>query len=157
MTRIGIAYDIHPLISGRPLILGGIHIPFDKGLDGDSDADVLTHAIIDAILGALGHGDIGKVFGVGTPEVMGISSIVLLEKTYTRMAENGFKIINIDSTIIAETPKLNPHISKMRDKLSGTLHCSLDAINIKSTTHKKLGFLGTGEAIAVHAIAQIGQ
>ncbi len=157
MFRVGIAYDIHPLVPGRPLILGGIHIPFDKGLDGDSDADVLTHAIIDAILGALGHGDIGRVFGVGTPEVMGISSIVLLEKTYKRMIENKFKIINMDSTIIAEAPKLNPFIPDMRDKLSATLHCSPDSINIKSTTHKKLGFLGTGEAIAVHAIAQIGQ
>jgi 2-C-methyl-D-erythritol 2,4-cyclodiphosphate synthase len=157
MTRVGIAYDIHPLVSGRPLILGGIHIPFDKGLDGDSDADVLTHAIIDAILGALGQGDIGKVFGVGTPEVMGISSLILLEKTYKRMMESGFKIINIDSTIIAETPKLNPHIPAMCDKLSTPLHCSSEAINVKSTTHKKLGFLGTGEAIAVHAIVQIGQ
>jgi 2-C-methyl-D-erythritol 2,4-cyclodiphosphate synthase len=157
MTRVGIGYDIHPFVSGRPLVLGGINIPFDKGLEGDSDADVLTHAIIDAILGAMGHGDIGRVFGVGTPDVMGISSIVLLERTYQRLSSNGYKIVNIDSTVIAQVPKLTPHILKMRDKLAGVLQVTPDAINIKSTTHKYLGYLGSGEAIAVHAVVQISQ
>ena len=155
MTRVGIGYDIHPLVTGRDLILGGIHIPFQKGLEGDSDADVLTHAIIDAILGALGHGDIGSVFGVGTPELMGISSLILLERTYARMKAQGYKVINIDSTIIAQEPKLSSYIPGMRDKLAEILHLQPDALNIKATTHKKLGFLGTGTAIAVHAIVQI--
>ena len=155
MTRVGISYDIHPLVVGRDLILGGIKIPFDKGLEGDSDADVLTHAIIDAILGAMGQGDIGNVFGVGTPELMGISSIILLERTYTRMTELSYKIGNIDTTIIAEVPKLSPHIQQMRDKLAGVLHTTHECINIKSTTPKRLGFMGSGVAIAVHAIVQL--
>jgi len=152
--RIGYGYDIHPLIIGRPLILGGISIPFDKGLDGDSDADVAIHAIIDALLGGLGAGDIGRKFGVGKPELLGISSIKLLEKVYQQLLEAEYSIVNIDVTIIAEAPKLSEYIPLMQTQVFKTLYLSNPTmINIKATTAKKIGPLGAGEGIAAIAVA----
>ena len=152
MNRIGLGFDMHPFIEGRPLILGGVTIPSDKGLEGDSDADVLAHALVDALLGAVGKGDIGRVFGVGTPEVMGISSLILLDKTYQIVLSSGYRLVNADTSIIAQKPKLTPFIPQMQEKLSLTLQTSPDRINIKSTTPKHLGDLGAGKGIAVHAV-----
>jgi len=152
MNRIGFGFDIHPFISGRPLILGGVRIPYEMGLEGDSDADVLVHSLIDALLGAAGKGDIGRVFGVGTPEVMGIASVRLLERTVKIIDEAGYRIINTDSTIIAEKPKITPHIPAMIDILSSILNIPADRINIKATTAKHLGVLGEAKAIAVQSV-----
>jgi 2-C-methyl-D-erythritol 2,4-cyclodiphosphate synthase len=152
MNRIGFGFDMHPFISGRPLILGGVRIPYEMGLEGDSDADVLVHSLIDALLGAAGKGDIGRVFGVGTPEVMGIDSVRLLERTVKIIDEAGYRIINTDSTIIAEKPKITPHIPAMIDILSSILNIPADRINIKATTAKHLGVLGEAKAIAVQSV-----
>jgi 2-C-methyl-D-erythritol 2,4-cyclodiphosphate synthase len=152
MNRIGFGFDMHPFISGRPLILGGVRIPYEMGLEGDSDADVLVHSLIDALLGAAGKGDIGRVFGVGTPEVMGIASVLLLERTVRIIDDAGYRIINTDSTIIAEKPKITPHIPAMIEVLSNTLKIPADRINIKATTAKHLGVLGEAKAIAVQSV-----
>lgn len=152
--RAGFGYDIHPLVEGRALILGGINIPFNKGLDGDSDADVATHAIIDAILGAMGMGDIGSVFGVGKPELMGVASIKLLEQVYLKMQDKQFRLLNIDVTIVAEKPKLSGFAEAMQQQLAAAIHAhELTDVNIKSTTAKRTGPIGTGEAIAAYAVA----
>ncbi|MCX7918155.1 MAG: 2-C-methyl-D-erythritol 2,4-cyclodiphosphate synthase [bacterium] len=151
--RIGYGFDIHPLVSGRDLFLGGIKIPFHKGLDGDSDADVVIHAIIDSILGGLGAGDIGRIFGVGKPELMGISSLKLLERVVHQLEQSEYTIGNIDVTIIAEEPKLSEYIAAMQMQLRQVLHLSdPTAINIKATTAKKIGPLGAGEGIAAIAV-----
>jgi 2-C-methyl-D-erythritol 2,4-cyclodiphosphate synthase len=151
--RIGYGYDIHPLVSGRNLILGGVKIPFEKGLDGDSDADVITHAIIDSILGALGAGDIGRRFGVGKPELMGVSSLKLLDQVYRQMQDKKYGIVNIDITIIAEEPKLSAYIPQMQTQLMSVMYAlEEDEINIKATTAKHIGSLGAGEAIAAIAV-----
>ena len=148
MMRIGQGYDIHPLIEQRPLILGGIHIPYIKGLDGDSDADVLCHSLIDALLGAIGEGDIGRFFGVGTPELMGITSTVLLERTMAKVHDKKFKIVNADTIIIAQLPRLTPHIPAMQKHIAPILGIPEDCLNIKATTPKHLGALGAGKGIA---------
>ena len=153
--RIGIGYDIHPLVPGRKLVLGGVDIPFDKGLDGWSDADALTHAIIDALLGAAARGDIGSHFPPGEPQYRGISSLVLLEKVREELAENGWQVVNIDATILADKPKLRDFIDRMRQQLSDTLGVAPSQIGIKASTTNGLGFVGREEGIATYAIAMV--
>jgi 2-C-methyl-D-erythritol 2,4-cyclodiphosphate synthase len=154
-TRIGIGYDIHPLTQGRRLVLGGIEIPFDKGLDGWSDADVLTHAIIDALLGAAALGDIGSHFPPGEPQYKDISSLALLERVGDRLKESGWQVVNIDATIVAEQPRLSRFISGMRKQLSQTLGIAVSQVNVKASTSARLGVVGRGEGIAALAVALI--
>ena len=151
--RVGIGYDVHPLTPGHRLVLGGVDIPFDKGLSGWSDADVLTHAIIDALLGAAALGDIGSHFPPGEPQYKDISSLVLLERVRDKLAENDWRIDNIDATIVAEQPKLRDFINAMRRQLSRTLGIALGQVSIKASTSAKLGFVGRGEGIAACAVA----
>ena len=150
--RIGIGYDIHPLVSGRPLMLGGVEIPHEKGLDGHSDADVLTHAVIDAVLGAAGEGDIGHHFGVSDPRYRGAPSLELLEETWRRVKAKGFRIANVDATVVAEAPRLAPHLGAMAANVAQALETETARINIKPTTAKGLGPLGSGEGIACLAV-----
>ncbi|MEL6777692.1 MAG: 2-C-methyl-D-erythritol 2,4-cyclodiphosphate synthase [Cyanobacteria bacterium J06597_16] len=151
--RIGNGYDIHRLATDRKLILGGIDIPHEKGLLGHSDADALTHAIMDAMLGALSLGDIGLYFPPSDPKWAGADSQVLLEQVNQLVSDRGWAVSNIDSVVIAEQPKLKPHISSMRDRLAATLNLEPDQIGIKATTHEKLGPLGKEEGIAAYAVA----
>ena len=153
--RVGIGYDAHPLTPGRRLVLGGIDIPFDKGLSGWSDADVLTHAIIDALLGAAARGDIGSHFPSGEPQYKDISSLALLEKVRDELAENGWQVGNVDATIVAEQPKLRDFIDQMREQLSQTLGIATSQVSVKASTSNGLGFAGRGEGIAVWAVAVI--
>jgi 2-C-methyl-D-erythritol 2,4-cyclodiphosphate synthase len=155
MIRVGVGFDMHRLIEGRPLVLGGVTIPHARGLDGDSDADVLTHAILDALLGAAGAGDIGTHFGVGRPEIMGISSLVLLARTMAILRERGYRPGNVDATVVAEAPRLGPHIPGMRRALADVLELAEGSVNVKGTTAKGIGPLGAGEGIAAHAVATI--
>ncbi len=150
--RIGNGYDVHRLQSGRKLILGGVDIPHTKGLLGHSDADALTHAIMDAMLGALSLGDIGLYFPPSDPQWAGADSQILLNQVNQLISDRGWQISNIDSVVIAEQPKLKPHIQTMRDRLSNTLHIQPEQIGIKATTHEKLGPLGREEGIAAHAV-----
>lgn len=150
--RIGIGYDIHPLVSGRPLILGGVEIPYEKGLDGHSDADVLTHSVIDAVLGAAGEGDIGHHFGVSDPQYREVRSLRLLEESWHRVKAKGFRIGNVDVTVVAEAPRLAPHLAGMAANVSQALEVETARINIKPTTAKGLGPLGSGEGIACLAV-----
>lgn len=150
--RIGHGYDVHRLVEGRPLILGGVTIPYEKGLDGHSDADVLIHAVIDALLGAAALGDIGKLYPDNDNRYLGIDSRLLLADTQKRLCEKGYRIGNIDVTVIAQKPKLSPYISQMRTNLAQTLTLSEEDINLKATTEEKLGFTGRGEGIAAHAV-----
>ena len=151
--RIGQGYDLHRLVPGRPLILGGVTIPHNKGLAGHSDADVLAHAITDALLGAAALGNIGQYFPDTAPEYKGIDSLQLLQKAYLMVQEAGYRFVNVDATIIAQEPKLNPHIEAMRTALAGCLGVSLDAISVKAKTNEGVGPEGRGEAISVHASA----
>lgn len=151
--RIGNGYDIHRLVEGRPLILGGIEIPHTMGLLGHSDADVLTHAIMDAMLGALSLGDIGHYFPPSDPQWKGANSLILLQQVNQLVRSHGWRIGNIDSVIIAERPKMKPHIKKMQEKLAETLQIDLDQIGIKATTNEQLGPTGREEGIAVYAVA----
>ena len=153
--RVGIGYDAHPLTPERRLVLGGIDIPFDKGLSGWSDADVLTHAIIDALLGAAAQGDIGSHFPSGEPQYKDISSLTLLERVKGELAENGWQVDNVDATIVAEQPKLGDFIDQMRQQLSQTLGIAISQMSIKASTSNGLGFAGRGEGIAVWAVAVI--
>ena len=150
--RIGNGYDIHQLATGRKLILGGVEIPHEKGLLGHSDADVLTHAIMDAMLGALSLGDIGHYFPPTDEKWKGADSLVLLSQVNHLIQERGWEIGNIDSVIIAERPKLKPHIKEMRDRLAAILSLTPDQIGIKATTNEKLDAIGREEAIASHAV-----
>lgn len=150
--RIGMGYDVHKLVEGRKLILGGVTIPYEKGLLGHSDADVLLHAIMDALLGAAALGDIGKHFPDSDPAYKGISSIKLLKKVGELLEENCFFIENIDATIIAQAPKMRPHIDKMRANIVDALGIEIGQINVKATTEEGLGFTGTGEGISSQAI-----
>lgn len=151
--RIGNGYDIHQLVEGRPLILGGLEISHTVGLLGHSDADVLTHAIMDAILGALSLGDIGHYFPPSDAQWAGANSLLLLEQVNGLIQEKGWCIGNIDSVIVAERPKLKPHLAIMRDKLAQTLNIESDRISIKATTNEKLGPVGREEGIAAYAVA----
>ena len=154
-ARVGIGYDVHPLTPGRRLVLGGIAIPFDKGLSGWSDADVLTHAIIDALLGAAALGDIGRHFSPGEPQYKDISSLVLLERVRNELAGNGWQVNNIDATIVAEQPKLSHFIDGMRQQLSQTLAIDISQVNVKASTSAGLGFVGRGEGMAAYAVVMI--
>ena len=153
--RIGHGYDVHRLTENRKLIIGGVEIPYEKGLDGHSDADVLLHAIMDALLGAAALGDIGKLYPDNDKTYLGIDSMILLKATFQKIAEKGYAIGNIDATVIAQKPKLSPYISTMRERIAQTLSLSIDDVNIKATTEEKLGFTGSGDGIAAHAVCLI--
>jgi 2-C-methyl-D-erythritol 2,4-cyclodiphosphate synthase len=153
--RVGIGYDVHSLTPGRRLVLGGIEIPFDKGLSGWSDADVLTHAIIDALLGAAARGDIGSHFPPGDPQYKDISSLILLERIRDELAENGWQVNNIDATVVAERPRLRDFIDQMRGQLSQTLGININQVSVKAHTSDQLGFVGRGEGIAAYAVATL--
>jgi 2-C-methyl-D-erythritol 2,4-cyclodiphosphate synthase len=151
--RIGHGYDVHRLVEGRKLILGGVDIPYAKGLLGHSDADVLLHAIADAILGAIGEGDIGRHFPDTDPQYKGADSLKLLSHVMILAGAKGYKIGNMDATIVAQRPKLAPHIQRMRENISGVLGAEIDRVNIKATTTEELGFAGRGEGMAAYAVA----
>ena len=153
--RVGIGYDVHPLTSGRRLVLGGIDIPFAQGLSGWSDADVLSHAIIDALLGAAALGDIGSHFPPGEPQYKDISSLALLERTRDKLKENGWQIVNVDATIVAEKPKLEDFIYQMRQQVSQTLGIAPSQVSVKASTSAQLGSIGRGEGMAACAVALI--
>lgn len=155
MLRIGHGYDVHKLVEGRRLILGGVDIPYEKGLLGHSDADVLLHAIADALLGAAALGDIGKLFPDNDPAFKDADSLVLLKKVCTRIACNGYRVVNVDATIIAQSPKLSPYILQMRSNTARALETDIDAVSIKATTEEGLGFSGERLGIAAHAVCLI--
>jgi 2-C-methyl-D-erythritol 2,4-cyclodiphosphate synthase len=150
--RIGHGYDVHRLVEGRRLVLGGVDIPHTEGLLGHSDADVLVHAIMDSIIGALGLGDIGRHFPDSSYEYKDISSLVLLGKTYEIMKKKGARIVNIDATLVMQRPKVASYIDKMRQNISEILSCSLDRVNVKATTEEKLGFTGREEGVSAHSV-----
>ena len=150
--RIGHGYDVHRLVEGRSLILGGVRIPFEKGLDGHSDADVLTHAVMDALLGAAAMGDIGKLFPDTDDRYLGADSITLLREVDRRLTETGYRLGNLDVTVIAQRPKLAPYINQMRQNLAAALRTELQNVSVKATTEEHLGFTGSGEGIAAHAV-----
>lgn len=155
MIRCGIGYDAHRLVSGRKLILGGVEIPHERGLDGHSDADVLSHAIADAILGALGAGDIGQHFPNTDEKIRGISSIEILRHVAAVTAQKNARVLHVDATLLAEAPKISPHISVMREKLADALSLAIEAISIKATTNEGLGAIGRGEGMAAIAVASV--
>ena len=150
--RIGHGYDVHRLVEGRPLILGGVTIPYEKGLLGHSDADVLLHAVSDALLGAAGLGDIGKHFPDTDPQYKGADSMELLRVVVSRVLEKGYRISNIDVTMIAQKPKLRPHIEAMEQNIAAAVGIAPDRVNVKATTEEQLGFTGTGEGMRCHAV-----
>ncbi|ATD31726.1 2-C-methyl-D-erythritol 2,4-cyclodiphosphate synthase [Macrococcus sp. IME1552] len=152
MMRIGYGYDVHQLIEGRPLIIGGIELVHDKGLLGHSDADVLLHAITDAILGAVSLGDIGKFFPDDDPKYKGADSKILLKDAYQHVLELGYEIGNLDATIIAEKPKFRPHIDAMRESIANVLNTDIFNVNVKATTNEKMGYLGRQEGIQAQAV-----
>ncbi|NLY77208.1 MAG: 2-C-methyl-D-erythritol 2,4-cyclodiphosphate synthase [Tissierellia bacterium] len=153
--KVGIGYDVHRLVEGRRLIIGGVDIPFERGLLGHSDADVLTHAIMDSILGALGLGDIGKHFPDTDAEYKDISSLILLKRVYDIMKEENYTIGNIDAIIVAQRPKMAPYIEDMKEKIAGVLNVPKEKINIKATTTEMLGFVGKEEGLAAYSICSI--
>ena len=151
--RIGHGYDVHRLVEGRKLILGGIEIPCEKGLLGHSDADVLTHALMDALLGAAALGDIGKLFPDNDPDYAGADSVELLKKVCAVISDAGYCVENVDCTVIAQRPKLAPYISAMREKLANAMQADVSRVSVKATTEEHLGFTGEGLGIAAHAVA----
>ena len=151
--RIGHGYDVHKLVEGRKLILGGIEIPFEKGLLGHSDADVLTHALMDALLGAAALGDIGKLFPDNDPAFAGADSVELLKKVCAVIADAGYRVGNVDCTVIAQRPKLAPFIPDMREKLAKAMQINVTQVSVKATTEEHLGFTGEGLGIAAHSVA----
>lgn len=153
--RIGHGYDVHRLKTGRALILGGVTIPYDLGLDGHSDADVLTHAIMDALLGAAAAGDIGKLFPDNDEAFRGISSLELLRRVKLHLEEKNYKIVNVDATIIAQAPKLSPYREMMRENLAKVMEVDVEQVSVKATTEEHLGFTGKGEGIAAHAVCLV--
>ncbi len=153
--RIGHGYDVHRLAEGRKLILGGVDIPWERGLLGHSDADVLTHAVMDALLGAAGLGDIGKHFPDTDAAYAGADSLELLARVTALMGEKGFSVGNVDATILAQRPRLAPYIPQMRDNLARVMGVGLEYVNVKATTEEGLGFTGSGEGMAAHAVALI--
>lgn len=150
--RIGHGYDVHRLVEGRRCIIGGVDIPHEKGLLGHSDADVLLHAIMDAVLGAMAAGDIGKLFPDNDPTYKGADSLVLTRRVAEVMVERGYRLGNVDATVIAQAPKLAPHIPAMREKIASAFGVEVDRVSVKATTEEKLGFTGSGEGIAAHAV-----
>lgn len=153
--RIGHGYDVHRLVEGRKLILGGVDIPYEKGLDGHSDADVLVHALMDAMLGAAALGDIGKLFPDSDDAFLGADSIELLKKVSTALQEKGYSLVNADCTVIAQRPKLAPYIEEMRERIAEAAGVDAGCISVKATTEEKLGFTGEGLGIAAHAVVLI--
>lgn len=155
MLRIGSGYDVHRLVTGRKLIIGGVDIPYEKGLLGHSDADVLLHAIMDALLGAAAMGDIGLHFPDSAKEYEGADSLMLLCAVRDKLAAGGFAVCNVDATIIAQAPKMRPHIDKMRANIAGALQIPENCVNVKATTEEKLGFTGEGLGISAQAVALV--
>ncbi len=155
--RIGHGYDVHRLTEGRPLILGGIHIPYERGLLGHSDADVLAHAVMDALLGAAALGDIGGLFPDSDERWRGADSLRLLEQVTALLAENGWEIGNVDATVLAQAPKLAPYIPEMRQKLAAAMGVNASQVSVKATTEEHLGFTGAGEGMACHAVALLSR
>ena len=153
--RIGHGYDVHRLVEGRKLILGGVEIPFEKGLDGHSDADVLVHAVMDALLGAAALGDIGKLFPDNDDAYLGADSVELLKKVRNVLQEHGWKPGNLDATVIAQRPKLAPYIDTMRKRIADALETDAENVSVKATTEERLGFTGSGEGIAAHEVCLI--
>lgn len=153
--RIGMGYDVHKLVSERKLIMGGVEIPYEKGLLGHSDADVLIHAVMDSLLGAAALGDIGKHFPDTDPRYNGISSVLLLKEAGKLLKEKNYNIVNIDSTIIAQKPKMAPHIDSMRKNIADALEIDITQVSVKATTEEGLGFTGSGEGISAQSIALI--
>lgn len=152
---VGLGFDTHPLVSGRPLVLGGVEIPFEKGLDGHSDADALTHAVIDAILGAACAGDIGSCFGTNDPQYKGVSSLLLLKKAIQDVQTLGYIVSHIDATIIAEAPRLASYIARMRVNLAESTETPIEGVSVKATTTNRVGVLGAGCGITCLAIASL--
>lgn len=150
--RIGHGYDVHRLVEGRDLILGGVKIPYEKGLLGHSDADVLLHAVSDALLGAAGLGDIGRHFPDTDPKYKGADSLMLLREVYRKISEKGYRVGNIDVTMIAQRPKLKDYIPQMQANIAAAVEAEPDWVNVKATTEEKLGFTGTGEGMSCHAV-----
>lgn len=155
MTRFGMGYDVHQLVENRKLIIGGVDIPYEKGLLGHSDADVLLHAISDALLGAAALGDIGKHFPDTDPRYKGADSLKLLEEVGNLLAAKGYVVGNVDATIVAQKPKMMPHIPQMRENIAKVLRVDIDQINVKATTEEHLGFTGSGQGISSYAVAGI--
>ncbi len=153
--RIGHGYDVHKLVENRKLILGGVDIPYEKGLLGHSDADVLLHAIMDALLGAAALGDIGKLFPDNDDKFLGADSTLLLKKVCQVLSDNGYRIVNIDSTVIAQKPKLKSYIDAMRTNIANACNIDISQVSVKATTEEKLGFTGSGEGISSHAVCII--
>lgn len=153
--RVGHGYDVHRLVSGRKLILGGVEIPFEKGLDGHSDADVLTHAVMDALLGACGLGDIGRHFPDTDERYRGISSLLLLDHVATLLRQQGYGVVNVDVTLLAQAPKVGPYRQQMVENLATHMGIPPEQINVKATTEEHLGFTGSGEGMACHAVALV--
>ena len=153
--RVGHGYDVHRLTEGRALILGGVTVPFDRGLLGHSDADVLTHAVMDALLGAAALGDIGKLFPDSDAAYAGADSIALLRRVTALLREHGWQVGNVDATVVAQTPKLAPYIPEMRRRLAEAMGLDVDCVSVKATTEERLGFTGSGEGMAAHAVALI--
>ena len=150
--RIGHGYDVHRLVDGRPLILGGVTIPWERGLDGHSDADVLVHAVMDALLGAAALGDIGQLFPDSDERYRGISSILLLEQVQEELRRHRYRVVNIDATLIAQAPKIGPYREMMRRKIAEALKLTVEQVNVKATTEEHLGFTGQGQGMAAHAV-----
>ena len=156
-TRTGIGFDVHPLVEGRRLVLGGVTVPFDRGLSGHSDGDVLIHAVIDALLGGAGLGDIGRHFPDTDPTFAGADSGVLLQEAARRVRAAGWTPVNVDSTIVAQAPKMAPHIGAMRERIAALLALPVDAVNVKAKTMEEMGPVGSGDAIAAQAIVLVKQ
>ena len=153
--RIGTGYDVHKLVEGRKLIIGGVEIPYEKGLLGHSDADVLVHAVMDALLGAAALGDTGKHFPDSDPKYKGADSLMLMREVRRILSENGFEVGNVDATIIAQAPKMSPHIDTMRRNIADALGLDVSQVSVKATTEERLGFTGRGEGISAQAVALI--
>ena len=153
--RIGHGYDVHKLVEGRRLIMGGVEIPYEKGLLGHSDADVLLHAISDALLGAAALGDIGKLFPDTDPQFKGADSLVLMKEVYRNIKDMGYRVVNVDATIIAQRPKMRGYIDSMRENIAKVLECDIRDINVKATTEEGMGFTGEGMGISAHAVCLI--
>ena len=153
--RVGIGYDVHPLARGRKLTLGGVHIPHPMGLEGHSDADLLLHSLGDALLGAAGKKDMGSLFPDNDPKYKGISSLILLRRIFQLLKKNGYRINNVDATLVTEEPKILPYVDKMKENIAQTLEIQTDRIGIKATTSERMGFLGKKKAICCWAVATI--
>ena len=155
--RIGHGYDVHRLTEGRDLIIGGVKIPYEKGLLGHSDADVLLHAVMDAVLGAMAERDIGKLFPDTDAAYKGANSLALAQEVARLMYQNGYAIVNIDATIVAQAPKMSPHICLMKENIATVFGCTAGQVNVKATTEEHLGFTGSGEGIAAHAVCLLSR